>query len=63
MVAAVGRHPDALFIRTLNFVSRDHRNMQAVEAQIKAMQKKVRPPLSCNDLSLAVFLSVLPLTL
>ena len=42
MAAAVGRHPDNIFIRTLNIVSRDHRNLIAVEAQIKAMQKKVR---------------------
>ena len=42
MAAAVMKHPDSLFIRTLNFVSRDNRNLVAVEAQIKAMQKKAR---------------------
>jgi nucleosome binding factor SPN SPT16 subunit len=42
MAAAVAAHPEALFIRTLSFVSRDGRNLASVEAQIKAMQKKVR---------------------
>jgi hypothetical protein len=42
MAAAVQRHGESIFIRTLNFASRDHRNLTAVEAQIKAMQKNAR---------------------
>lgn len=42
MVAAVMRNPDAMFIRTLNFMSRDHRNFGQVEQMFKAMQKKHR---------------------
>ena len=42
MAAAVLRNPDALFIRTLNFMSRDPRNFGQVEQMFKAMQKKHR---------------------
>ena len=42
MAAAVQRHGESIFIRTLNFASRDHRNLTAVEAQIKVMQKNAR---------------------
>lgn len=42
MAAAVLHHPDALYIRTLNFMSRDHRNFGMIEQTFKAMQKKSR---------------------
>jgi nucleosome binding factor SPN SPT16 subunit len=42
MQAAVARHPDSVFVRTLNFMSRDHRNFVDVDQKIKAMLKQHR---------------------
>lgn len=42
MQAALARYGEAIFVRTLNFMSRDHRNMNNVVAMIKAMQKKIK---------------------
>ena len=42
MAAAVNSHPDAVFIRTLNFLSRDHRNFADVDLKIKNMLKMHR---------------------
>ena len=42
MRAAAARHPQALFIRTLNFMSRDGRNFTDVDQKIKAMLKQHR---------------------
>ena len=42
MRAAALRHPQALFIRTLNFMSRDGRNFVDVDQKIKAMLKQHR---------------------
>jgi nucleosome binding factor SPN SPT16 subunit len=38
MQAAMLRNPASIYVRTLNFMSRDHRNMNNVVAMIKAMQ-------------------------
>lgn len=42
MRAALMRHPDSLYVRTLNFMSRDHHNMNNVVQIVKAMQKKLK---------------------
>ena len=42
MRAAAMRHPQALYIRTLNFMSRDGRNFVDVDQKIKAMLKQHR---------------------
>ena len=42
MQAALLRHPAAIFVRTLTFSSKDHRNMANVVAMIKSMQKSVK---------------------
>ena len=42
MAAAVAKYPQCAFLKTLNFMARDGRNLGAVEQQIKAMQKKSR---------------------
>jgi len=42
MAAAVAAHGDAIFVRTLNFMSRDGRNMSNVVNLIKVMQKKLK---------------------
>ena len=42
MAAAVARNGASIFVKTLNFMSRDGRNLASVEAQIKALQKKDR---------------------
>ena len=42
MQAAVQRHPDALFVRSLNFMSRDGRNFVDVDQKIKSMLKAHR---------------------
>jgi len=42
MRAAAARHPQALYIRTLNFMSRDGRNFTDVDLKIKAMLKQHR---------------------
>ena len=39
MAAAVENNPDAVYIRTLNFLSRDHRNFADVDLKIKNMLK------------------------
>jgi len=42
MLAALRRHPQAIFVRTLSFMSRDGRNMGHIAQTIKAMQKKLK---------------------
>jgi len=42
MAAAVNNNPDAVFIRTLNFLSRDHRNFADADLKIKNMLKMHR---------------------
>jgi nucleosome binding factor SPN SPT16 subunit len=42
MQAALQAYPQLAYIRTLTFVSRDHRNMNQVVQVIRAMQKKLR---------------------
>ena len=42
MQGALARHPEASFIKTLNFMARDGRNFTAVEQGIKALLKKMR---------------------
>lgn len=40
MAAALMRHPDAVYIKTLNFMAKDPRNFNAVDLQVKAMLKR-----------------------
>jgi len=42
IVGALERNPDSMYIKTLNFQSRDGKNFVAVETSIKAMLKRVR---------------------
>jgi nucleosome binding factor SPN SPT16 subunit len=42
MQAAMLRHPAAIFVRTLSFMSKDQRNMNNVVSLIKTMQKAVK---------------------
>jgi nucleosome binding factor SPN SPT16 subunit len=42
MAGAIARAPDAVFVKTLNFMSRDGRNFVAVEALVKSMLKRLR---------------------
>jgi nucleosome binding factor SPN SPT16 subunit len=42
MQAAVMRHPDCAYFRTLSFMSRDHRNFVDVDQKLKAMLKAHR---------------------
>jgi nucleosome binding factor SPN SPT16 subunit len=42
MAKAIGKYPDLAYIKTLNFMSKDHRNFSSAEQMVKAMLKKVR---------------------
>jgi len=42
MQAAMLRHPSAIFVRTLSYMSKEHRNMANVVALIKSMQKTIK---------------------
>ncbi len=42
MAGAIARMPDAVFVKTLQFMSRDARNFTAVEALVKSMLKRLR---------------------
>jgi nucleosome binding factor SPN SPT16 subunit len=42
MAGAITRNPNAVYVKTLNFMSRDGRNFANVEQTVKAMLKKLR---------------------
>jgi nucleosome binding factor SPN SPT16 subunit len=42
MAGAIARRPDAVYVKTLNFMSRDGRNFTAIEQTVKNMLKKLR---------------------